>query len=334
MPPFEMSQVLMPESTCLNSGRHFDLQRSRFASAVIRGDYRRMRLEGLRSSCSYGAHIIDLKISDANCLHRSKRGARSLRLRVEAARSDRKLWTSSCSGDAEALGYYASPAGGLRLAASTALALGLSLLVHHGTASSAEAAASIVVGTFPWEKPQVLVQPEPSKGSCATCIGVVDETLGTCNSTPNCVSSFDDRPNFFVAPWEFPGQLSDAVNALKETLSSMGADIIAEPEERYVHAKFIDKEDGVIDDVEFLFSNPSEDATVVIRAASRAQGTADKARNRERLERIRSSLTWEEVPILRNRSRTLFFLESPWDSFGPEPPPTYDYKEGLEFVPE
>ncbi|KAG6545525.1 hypothetical protein Mapa_013127 [Marchantia paleacea] len=330
-----MSQMLMLESTCLNSDRHLDLYRSSFTSALICGDYRHMRSEGLRSSCSYGAQFVALKISKENCFYGNKCGALSRRLRVDAAVSDRKLWTSSGSGDAGAFGHHAISAGGLRLAASTALALGLSLLVHHGTASSAEAAASIVAATFPWEKPQMLVQPEPSKGSCATCIGVVDETLGTCNSTPNCVSSFDDsRPNFFVAPWEFPGQLSDAVKALKEILLSMGADIIAEPEERYVHAKFTDKEDGVIDDVEFLFSNPSEDATVVIRAASRAQGTADKDRNRERLERIRGSLTWEEVPILRNRSRTLFFLESPWDSFGPEPPPTYDYKEGLEFVPE
>ncbi|KAL2610554.1 hypothetical protein R1flu_029127 [Riccia fluitans] len=218
---------------------------------------------------------------------------------------------------------------------TTSLAMALSLSLQHGTAGNAEATVNFVAPSFPWERAQEhLQQPEPSKGSCATCIGVVDETLGTCNSTLNCVSTFDDRPKYFMAPWEFPGKLPDALKVLKETLLSMGADLIAEPEERYVHAVFTDKKDGVIDDVEFLFSKPSEDATVVMRAASRAQGVADNERNKRRLEQIRSTLTWEQVPILRNRSRALFFLESPWDTFGPEPPPTYDFNESLDFVPE
>jgi hypothetical protein len=45
---------------------------------------------------------------------------------------------------------------------------------------------------FPWEQvtPE---QEEPKQGTCSTCIGVVDDTLGSCSATPNCVSSFDDR---------------------------------------------------------------------------------------------------------------------------------------------
>ncbi|MCO5611654.1 hypothetical protein L7F22_065909 [Adiantum nelumboides] len=35
-------------------------------------------------------------------------------------------------------------------------------------------------------------QVAPRKGTCATCLGVVDETLGACGGTPNCVSTFDD----------------------------------------------------------------------------------------------------------------------------------------------
>lgn len=63
---------------------------------------------------------------------------------------------------------------------------------------------------------------------------------------------------------------------------------------RYVHATFT-AEDGVIDDVEFLFSDPLSDATVCIRAASRALDYDDYGRNRKRLEQIRLALNWDEV---------------------------------------
>ncbi|CAM6086089.1 unnamed protein product [Calypogeia fissa] len=221
-----------------------------------------------------------------------------------------------------------------RTAMAAVVFVALSLLLQHEEAVSAEAMAAVrfeIPAAFPWEKVQ-LDQLAPSKGTCATCIGVVDETLGACNATANCVSSFDDRPRFFVAPWEFPGKLPFAVEKLTEVLLSSGAQI-EEQGERYLHAVFTSKE-GVVDDVEFLFSDPREDATVVLRSASRAISLDDKDRNRKRLEEIRKSLTWEQVPVLRNRKRTFFFLESPWDTFGPEPPPSFDYKDDLEFVPE
>lgn len=45
---------------------------------------------------------------------------------------------------------------------------------------------------FPWEQ-MTPEQDEPKQGTCSTCIGVVDDTLGACSATTNCVSSFDDR---------------------------------------------------------------------------------------------------------------------------------------------
>lgn len=47
------------------------------------------------------------------------------------------------------------------------------------------------------------------------------------------------------------------------------------------------------------------------------------------LEDLRLQLNWEVVPILRNRQRLLFFGESPFDSFGPVPPPVPDYSRDL-----
>lgn len=53
---------------------------------------------------------------------------------------------------------------------------------------------SLAAMWFPWEEPKAQV--EPGLGTCATCIGVVDETLGACNVVANCISSFDDRSPF------------------------------------------------------------------------------------------------------------------------------------------
>lgn len=47
------------------------------------------------------------------------------------------------------------------------------------------------------------------------------------------------------------------------------------------------------------------------------------------LESLRLLLRWEDVPILRNRQQLLLFGESPFDSFGPVPPPVPDYGRDL-----
>jgi hypothetical protein len=38
----------------------------------------------------------------------------------------------------------------------------------------------------------------------------------------------------------------------------------------------------------------------------------------------------DEVPILRNRKRKLLLIESPWDDFGPTPPPGTDYNYNVD----
>ncbi|GAQ84922.1 hypothetical protein KFL_002120160 [Klebsormidium nitens] len=180
---------------------------------------------------------------------------------------------------------------------------------------------------LPWSTPAV--QTAPSEGTCATCIGVVDDTLASCGSITNCVSSFDDRPPFFCAPWEYPASLPEAVRTLEQQIERLGG-TVNEAQQKYVYATFVD-EDGVIDDVEWLFSDSASDRIVQIHAASRAREQPDGGRNATRLEKIRAGLQWEQVPILRNRVRKFYFIESPWDTFGPEPPPgSYDYDNGFD----
>jgi len=75
-------------------------------------------------------------------------------------------------------------------------------------------------------------------------------------------------------------------------------------ERRYIYAVFTG-EDGVSDDVEFLFSDPTEDATVNVRSASRATDYKDSGRNGKRLEALRMELGWEQVVLITQM--TLFY---------------------------
>jgi hypothetical protein len=63
---------------------------------------------------------------------------------------------------------------------------------------------------------------------------------------------------------------------------------------------------------------------VEIRSASRLASAPDGGRQERRLESIRAALGWEQVPIIRNRSRLFGVIESPFDTFGPTPPAGLD----------
>ena len=49
------------------------------------------------------------------------------------------------------------------------------------------------------------------------------------------------------------------------------------------------------------------------------------------LELVRAELRWLEVPVLRNRKiNALVGMETPWDNFGPPPPPTMEEMYGAD----
>jgi len=94
------------------------------------------------------------------------------------------------------------------------------------------------VGVIPIT-PDVIQTTSLVQGTCTECVGIVDGTLGTCDgfSAGTCVSTFDDRPPFFVAPWEYPGDISEAIDDLKEEISALGGKIIT-VEGGYIYATF------------------------------------------------------------------------------------------------
>lgn len=49
-------------------------------------------------------------------------------------------------------------------------------------------------------------------------LGPVDGTLGSCAGLDPCSSSYDDRPPYFVAPWQYDGSTAAALQALVDTL--------------------------------------------------------------------------------------------------------------------
>lgn len=148
----------------------------------------------------------------------------------------------------------------------------------------------------------------------------------------SCVSSQDDRPAVFLPPWCYDGSYILAKERLiAQILTVRGATIKALPtmanNDRFFSVEFINPDNaGIIDDAEFYFT--PNDNTIQFRSIRRGN-SIDFGTNRQRLENLRIALRLESVPVLRFRRLSLFFGESPLDSFGP---PTNDFDDIADFI--
>lgn len=60
---------------------------------------------------------------------------------------------------------------------------------------------------------------EQAEPACASCVGYVEGTLGSCSAVAvPCSSSYDDRPQHFVAPWTYDGSREAAIEQLVDQL--------------------------------------------------------------------------------------------------------------------
>lgn len=165
----------------------------------------------------------------------------------------------------------------------------------------------------------------------------------------NCVSSQDDRPQYFLEPVSYDGSWITTKNKLLQCLLSIpGTTILGDSNEggskesAYVHVKFAISggNEGAYDESEFYFppndnimhfrslrQRPSvssaglsdEDTnpySYIISSKSGFQSIDVSQSNRKRMEMIIKKLNLEYIPILRNR-KSLFGIETPFDSFGP-----------------
>ena len=190
-----------------------------------------------------------------------------------------------------------------------------------------------------------MAAPAAPPPSCSSCEGAVDGTLGRCEGFAGaaCRSTFDDRPPFFAAPWEFGRDVtstSEALAALETAVVANGGVVeVNDQSVGYLRASFgarggtPSSDDGAVA-LEFL-ARGDDDAVCEVRGSVRGvsrgivrvQSIVPGSSEVEKLLlRVRRYLGWAEVPVLRNRTpKVLGYFETPFDDFGPVPPPTMDY---------
>jgi uncharacterized protein (DUF1499 family) len=147
-------------------------------------------------------------------------------------------------------------------------------------------------------------------------LGVKDGLLQLCPDSwgfGGCVASQDDRPLYFLPPWEYDGDWSTVKDKIIDYVSLKWSPAKINDQDRYLRFEFVDKDTGRIDDTEFYFT--VGDSTVQFRSARRGGGILDFNANRNRIEDIRTGLGLVSIEVLRSRDNV--FLESPLDSFGP-----------------
>ena len=124
---------------------------------------------------------------------------------------------------------------------------------------------------------------------------------------------YSEAPNNSL---DWKDQMDLLIPAIEFVSSRRGDTVeIQRQEGRYLRVKFIDKASGEPSIGEFYFT--PDDTTVQYRVGSVGGSNLASLRNMERCELIRKQLRYLKIPVLRNRSRSLFFGESELDTFGP-----------------
>ena len=119
---------------------------------------------------------------------------------------------------------------------------------------------------------------------------------------------------------DWQDQMVKLVAALNRVASKRGDTVrIILQEGRYLRVMFTDAKTQQLSTGEFYFT-PS-DTTVQYRIGGTAGGAGavllQSQRNIDRAEALRKELGYLKLPVLRNRKRTLLFVESDLDTFGP-----------------
>lgn len=119
-------------------------------------------------------------------------------------------------------------------------------------------------------------------------IGVKNNNLTPCPSTPNCVCSQHARGENSIEPIAAGGDFPTVWAKLAQHLKSLERVDIIEESARYIYAEFRTKGLGFVDDVEFL--GMPEEGVIHVRSASRL-GKYDFGANRKRIEAIREAVS-------------------------------------------
>ncbi|WP_371257755.1 DUF1499 domain-containing protein [Synechococcus sp. PCC 7502] len=121
-------------------------------------------------------------------------------------------------------------------------------------------------------------------GVTPTNLGINDNKLAACPSSPNCVSSQAIDPQHYIAPIQYQSSNPEAYSKLKQLVESQKRTQIIAQTDNYIYAQTTSRLMGFVDDVEFYFRPDTQ--LIEVRSASRL-GESDLGVNRQRIEQIR-----------------------------------------------
>ena len=117
-------------------------------------------------------------------------------------------------------------------------------------------------------------------------LGVIDEKLGGCPSSPNCVSTASDDAQHRIDPITFTGSVENTCEKLIQTVGQLPRTRLVTQKDNYLHFECRSRIFQFVDDLEFYVDPQAK--TIQIRSASRV-GYSDLGVNRKRVEKIRSA---------------------------------------------
>ena len=121
-------------------------------------------------------------------------------------------------------------------------------------------------------------------------LGVRDNSLSSCPSSPNCVSSQASDERHRIAPLAFNGDPDAAFARLKQILARRNDTAVIDESPGYLRVEL--RTTLFVDDGEFLLDRVGR--VIHVRSASRL-GYSDLGKNRSRMEDIRREFSLLEV---------------------------------------
>ena len=124
-------------------------------------------------------------------------------------------------------------------------------------------------------------------GTPPTDIGIYNEQLSDCPTSPNCVSSGASDDEHYIAPIDYTAEQDAVRDKLVAIIQNQPRTEIIEQTDDYILVEFTSRLMGFVDDAEFYFL--PDDKTIAMRSAARL-GESDLGVNRRRLEQFRLAL--------------------------------------------
>lgn len=118
-------------------------------------------------------------------------------------------------------------------------------------------------------------------------LGIHDGLLGTCPSSPNCVSSESTDLGHMIPAFYLTVDSAQGWKAVRDAVAAMPRTTIITETADYLHAQCASRLFGFVDDLELQLRR--DPGTVAVRSASRI-GYSDMGVNRKRIEMLRNEL--------------------------------------------